>query len=579
MSTSPVSALRTYARALREARPWWPHLGLILALGLAGAPLGLLTPLPLKIVVDSVLGDAALPWPFDLLGAEPMMAAVGLAVVLVFVNLAHRLGEWLFREWVGERMVARFRAKLFDRALMVATPGQAAATTQDLAFRIMSDAPALQWTAVYGFIPVVVSLVALVATLWVTTAISPSLAVAALLTTAPAILLIHLTQKRMRGRWHDVRERESAAQSVVQEVLGALRLVVTFGQERREVGRYENAYGAAVRSKLRALGVQSGLGAALSLSTGLGAVAILWIGVREVQAGVLSIGELLLVIAYVTQLYEPLQQIGTHITGQQQAIASAERAFALLDRAPAVEDRGALPLERADGDVSFRHVTFAYPGTTEPVIAGVSLDVAAGSFVGIVGRTGAGKSTFANLLIRLFDPQQGQVLLDGTDLRDIPLADLRRQFAVVPQDPVLFSTTIFDNIAYAKPGATLPEVIAAAKAAQAHDFIMNLPDGYATLVGDRGARLSGGERQRIALARAFLKDAPILILDEPTSAIDTVTEGAIIESLERLIEGRTTFMIAHRLSTLRRVDLVLRVEDGTVAVETPQHEPVLAEAA
>lgn len=580
MSSSHVPALRTYVRALREARPWWPHLGLILVLGLAGAPLALLTPLPLKIVADSVLNDAALPFPVGLLDAEPLVVAVGLAVALVFVNLAHRIGEWLFREWVGERMVARFRAKLFERALMVAAPGQEAAATQDLAFRIMSDAPALQWTAVYAFIPVVVSLVSLGATLWVTTAISPALALTALLTTAPAILLIHVSQKRMRGRWHDVRERESAAQSVVQEVLGALRLVVTFGQERREVQRYEEAYGTAVATKLRALQAQSALGGALSLSTGLGAVVILWIGVREVQAGLLSIGDLLLVIAYVAQLYEPLQQIGTHITGQQQAIASAERAFALLDRAPVVEDSGTMPMDRADGDVSFRNVAFAYPGTDEPVLAGVSLDVPAGSFVGIVGRTGTGKSTLVNLLVRLFDPKEGQILLDGTDLRDLRLSDLRRQFAVVPQDPVLFSTTVFDNIAYAKPGATRAEVIAAAKAAQAHDFIMKLPDGYATPVGDRGARLSGGERQRIALARAFLKDAPILILDEPTSAIDTATEGAIVESLERLVRGRTTFMIAHRLSTLRRVDFVLRVENGRLAVEPPPHPaPALAAAA
>src|SRR5690349_2201876 len=189
MSTAPVSALRTYARALREARPYWPHLGLILAFGLAGAPLALLTPLPLKIVVDSALGDRPMPWPFGLVGAEPLVTAIGFAVGLVLLNLAHRLVEWLFREWVGERMVARFRAKLFERALTVATPGQEAAATQDLAFRILSDAPALQWTAVYGFIPVAVSLVALAATLWVTAAISPALAGVALLTTLPAILL------------------------------------------------------------------------------------------------------------------------------------------------------------------------------------------------------------------------------------------------------------------------------------------------------------------------------------------------------------------------------------------------------
>jgi ATP-binding cassette subfamily B protein len=376
----------------------------------------------------------------------------------------------------------------------------------------------------------------------------------------------------MRGQWHGVRAEESRAQSVVQEVFGALRIVVTFGQEKRELDRFAAGLDGALKMKLRALAKQGLLGTALALSTALGSVAILWIGVREVQAQLLSMGDLLLVIAYVAQLYEPLQQIGTHITGQQQAIASAERGFELLDRRPAVAERATtLPLDRADGDIALRDVRFAYAGGA-PVLDGVTLDIPAGSFVGVVGRTGAGKSTLAGLLLRLFDPDAGQVTLDAVDLRDLSLADLRRQFAVVPQDPILFSTTIAENIAYGRPGATEEEIVAAAKAARAHEFIMALPYGYATPVGERGTRLSGGERQRIAIARAFLKDAPVLILDEPTSAIDGETEAAIIESMELLMEGRTTFMIAHRLSTLRRATMILRVGNGTI--ETVQPGPV-----
>jgi ATP-binding cassette subfamily B protein len=567
------SAFRIYARALAEARAFWPHLGLILLLGLLGAPIALLNPLPIKIVVDSVLGGAPVPAPWSALaplGAEGALAlAIGLSLAIAIANLGHRLVEWVFREWVAERLVCGFRARLFERALMIAAPGQDAATTQDHAFRIAADAPALQWTALYGLIPVVVSLASLAGMVWVTASISPPLAAAALGTAVPAVGLIHLTQKWMRGRWHEVRERESAAQAIVQEVLAALRLVVTFGQEGRELARYSTAASDAVGSRIGAIWIQALLGTVLGLSTAAGATTILYLGARGVQAQALSVGDLLLVVAYVAQLYEPLQAIGTHITGQQQAIASAERAFALLDTPPTVQEPAApRPLARARGDIAFESVGFAYPGG-QKVFEGVSFEVAAGTFVGIVGRTGSGKSTLVNLLIRLLDPVEGRITLDGHDLRELSLAELRRQIAVVPQDPALFSTTIEENIAYARPDASPAEIVAAAQAAQAHDFIMALPDGYRTRVGDRGARLSGGERQRIALARAFLKNAPILILDEPTSAIDVETEAAVVAGMERLMAGRTTFMIAHRLSTLRRADLVLRVEEGRIEAAAP----------
>jgi ATP-binding cassette subfamily B protein len=568
------SALRLYGRALNEVRAFWPHLALILAFGLAATPIALVNPLPLKIIVDSVLGSEPLPWQVDFLlpewlgrGSETMFrVAIGLSLVLVIVNLGHRTFDWLLREWVAERMVRLFRGKLFRHSLQVATLGQDARSTQDLAFRIASDAPALQWTAIYGFIPVIVSLTSLVATLWVTAHINPTLALVALVTTAPAIWLINFNQRRMRGRWHDVKAQESTAQAVVQETLGALRLVTTFGQEQREHDRFLAAAWTAIGARMRVLWREGLLGSVLTLSTSLGATTILYLGVRDVQAQAMTVGDLLLVVAYIAQLYEPLQAIGSHIAGQQQAIASAERAFALLDEKPAVEDEGSRMLNRAAGEIEFRDVAFAYPGC-RPLLEHVSLHIPAGTRVGIVGRTGAGKSTLLNLLLRLHDPTAGEIRLDGVDAREYRLADLRTQFAVVSQESVLFSTTIAANIAYARPDAPMEEIVAAAKAAQAHDFIMSLPEGYETKVGDRGARLSGGERQRIALARAFLKDAPILVLDEPTSALDRGTEAAIIDSLDRLMEGRTVLMIAHRLETLRSCDMVLRVADGRAEID------------
>jgi ATP-binding cassette, subfamily B, bacterial len=274
-------------------------------------------------------------------------------------------------------------------------------------------------------------------------------------------------------------------------------------------------------------------------------------------------------MGYLAQLYRPLETISRQVTKLQSYIASAERASSLLNSPTDVPQRpAARPLGRATGQVTFDRVSFNYGA--ELILDNISLDVAAGAAVGIVGPTGAGKTTMMNLLARFYDPTQGRILLDGVDLRDYRIDDLRRQFALVLQEPVLFSTTIGENIAYARSDATRDEIIAAARAANAHDFITRLPEGYDSTLGERGLTLSGGERQRISLARAFLKDAPILILDEPTSAVDGGTEMAIMEALGCLIAGRTSFVITHRLNTIRHCDLIFRIEDGRLLRAGPE---------
>jgi ATP-binding cassette subfamily B protein len=308
--------------------------------------------------------------------------------------------------------------------------------------------------------------------------------------------------------------------------------------------------------------MEGALGLVVGLTTAAGSAAVLVIGVQHVQAGHLTLGELLLVMAYLSQLYAPLKTLGKKAAGLQSHLASAERAFALLDAAPDVaEGPHARPLARAAGAVAFRGVSFAY-GDHRPVLRDVSFEVRPGARVGVVGMTGAGKTTLVNLLTRFYDPTAGQITLDGVDLRDYRLADLRHQFAIVLQEPVLFSTSIAENIAYARPGAADEEIVAAAKAARIHEFIARLPQGYQTPVGERGLSLSGGERQRVALARAFLKDAPILILDEPTSAVDVRTEAEILDAMGRLMQGRTAFLITHRLSALKDCDALLVLEGG-----------------
>jgi ATP-binding cassette subfamily B protein len=282
-------------------------------------------------------------------------------------------------------------------------------------------------------------------------------------------------------------------------------------------------------------------------------------------------------MSYLGQLYGPLLTLGQHFTTLQRSLASAERVFSFLDRARDVPDTpNPIVLGRAKGAFRFRGVSFAYDGEG-PVLRNLDLDVSPGARVAITGRTGSGKTTLMSLLVRFYDPTEGHILLDGRDIRDYRLEDLRSQFGIVLQEPVLFSTTVAENIAYGQPDAKQDDIEAAARAANAHEFVMSLPDGYQTQTGERGMRLSGGERQRIALARAFLRDAPILILDEPTSSVDIGTEAAIMDATERLMTDRTTFLIAHRLQTLEGCDLLIHLDNGEVVSATTAVDVALDE--
>ncbi len=314
----------------------------------------------------------------------------------------------------------------------------------------------------------------------------------------------------------------------------------------------------------------------MALATAVGTAAILWVGGQQVLNGSLSIGSLLVFLSYLNSLYGPVESL-LYTPGTVQGVAgSARRVMEILEMEPEVRDRpGAGPLPAARGHVSFEHVTFGYE-PDRPVLHDVSLEALPGQVVALVGPTGAGKSTLVSLISRFFDPWKGRVTVDGHDLRDVQLKSLREQVALVLQEPFLFPLTIAENIAYGRPDAPREAIEAAARAANAHAFIERLPQGYDTVVGERGATLSGGERQRLSIARALLKDAPILILDEPTSALDAETEGLLLEALERLMEGRTTFIIAHRLSTIRKADRIVVLEAGRV-VDAGTHTELLAQ--
>jgi ABC-type transport system involved in Fe-S cluster assembly fused permease/ATPase subunit len=409
---------------------------------------------------------------------------------------------------------------------------------------------------------------------YVTARIDFQLALVALAITPPLLMAAIHYRPRMRNQAREVKRLESGALSVIQEVLTGLRLVKSFSQEDREQDRFHGRSSAGTQARIKLSFVEGAYAIVVGATVGIGSGVVLYVGTHRVQQGAITLGELLLVMGYLTQLYSPIKMMARKAGSLQDHLASAERAFGLLDEAPDVPQRpNARPLDRSSGKVDFRAVSFAY----EPdrlALADISFVAEPGMRVGIAGVTGAGKTTLMNLLMRFYDPTAGRIELDGVDLRDYKLSDLRNQFGVVLQEPVLFSTSIAENISYARPDASRQEVEAAATAANIHDLIVSLPDGYDTPVGERGMRLSGGERQRLSLARAFLKGAPILILDEPTSSVDVKTETRIMEAMERLMVGRTSFMIAHRLGTLEGCDLRLELDGGRLTTGT-SHRPEL----
>jgi ATP-binding cassette, subfamily B, bacterial len=570
-----------FIRLFREARDYWPHIAGLFLISVLMMPLTLLTPVPLKLSLDCILG--AQPWPSAMRLFIPsgstssgLAAALIVAMLIVVIALLRLLLEMAYamlRAYAGERLVLSFRARLFRHVQRLSLSYHDSKGTTDSSYRIQYDAPAIQWITIDAIIPLITAFFTLIAMIIVLVRIDWELAVIAMAVAPLLFTLSHLYSRRMKLRWRDAKKVESSAFSVVQEVLSSVRVVKAFVQEDREQERYEQHAGRNLHQQVRLAftGGMFNLINGLAMATGTGVV--LFIGIRHVQSGVITVGELVLVMSYLAMLYAPLQTLSKSSASLQGSLVSAERAFALLDEAPdVVEKTNAKTLSRARGQVTFQHVSFSY-NSERPAIQDISFDIAPESRVGITGTTGSGKSTLMNLLLRLYDPSSGSILLDGVDIRDYRLQDLRNQFAIVLQEPVLFSSTIAENIAYAKPNASEEEIIRAAETANIHEFISRLPQGYQTQVGERGIQLSGGERQRISLARAFLKDAPILILDEPTSSVDTATEQAILHSMENLMQGRTSFMIAHRLSTLDLCTARLHLDHGKL-VSATNSQPV-----
>jgi ATP-binding cassette subfamily B protein len=564
------SDLALLRRLAKWIRPYRLHIAGILLLSLLSTPLTLLTPVPLKIAVDTVIGSEPLPAFLDnVLPAAAkstdmrlLVVATVLLLVTAILSQVQLLASSLLSTSTAAKLVLAFRAKLFRQLQRLSLSYHDSNGTSDSIYRLQYDASAVQYLVLDGLIPLATAIFTFVGMLYVTFVLDWQLALIALAISPPLFLVGRIFRPLVRNEARGVKRLESSAFSVVQEVLTSLRVVRAFGQEDREQERFVRQSDRSLRAKVRLAWAEGNLTLVLGLIVAVGTGAVLFLGVRNVIAGTLTLGELLLVMTYLAQLYRPLRTMSRKVAGLQRHLVGIERMLSVIDRSPDVPEKpDARPLSRTAGSLALHDVSFTYDGT-DPVLREISLEIPAGARVGIMGETGSGKTTLVNLLSRFYDPTSGYLTLDGVDLREYRLADLRAQFAIVLQDPMLFSTTIAENISYADPNSSEETIVRAAKAANAHDFIVALPEGYDTQVGERGLRLSGGERQRIALARAFLKDAPIVIMDEPTSAVDVETEAGIIEAMNLLMQGRTCFLITHRESALAACDRKVVLKEG-----------------
>ncbi|HZO36328.1 MAG TPA: ABC transporter ATP-binding protein [Solirubrobacteraceae bacterium] len=575
---SPWAFFNDFPRVLTYVRPHRRLAAGSFAMVGVSSLMTLLSPWPLAILIDTVLGNKPIPALLSFLGGVDretlLVIAVVAGVVVTGLQSASSLVDNYVNTKLDQRMVLDLRTEMFDHAQRLSLAYHDNARTGQLMYQINNQSSAVGAVAV-ACPPLAQSVLTLVGMFVVVYRIDPTLALLSLTVVPVVYASAGYYMRNIEPQVRRVRRLEGDSLTIVHEAMAMLRVIVAFGRERHEHDRFRVQAEEAVDARVRLTVRQTAFSLTVALTTALGTALVLGFGAHSVLADDMTAGELLVVMGYIASIYQPLEQISNTLSGFQQHFISLAGAFSLLDTPLEIEERpDATALSRASGAVALDAVSFDYAGRRGTLVD-VAFDVRPGQRVGIVGPTGAGKSTLLNLIPRFYDPQRGRVLIDGHDVRDLTLDSLRAQVSVVLQEPLLFSGSIADNIRYGRLEASDDEVVAAAQAANAHDFVSALPDGYGTQLGERGALLSGGERQRLSVARAFLKDAPILILDEPTSSIDSQTEAVILEALERLAAGRTTFMVAHRLSTVLDADLIVVMNHGRI-VEHGRHHELIA---
>jgi ATP-binding cassette subfamily B protein len=580
MKVGPWSMWPLIPRLFPYLRPYRGLAAASIALSVCSIVIGLAEPWPLAFMVDSVLGTHRPPASLvHLIGSSDRYVLLVLAAAAGLAIVAFRNGLNVLHEYVNtklhQRMVLDFRSDLFQHAQRLSVSYHDATPTGML-MNQLNGMPDAAGDLLIGIPPLVQSFVTVAGMFVIAITLDPVLALLSL-TVVPVIYYsVGVYSSRIVPRLQSVRALEWQTMSIIFEAMAMLRVVAAFAREHYEFRRFRSQGVTAANARVKLTVRQTIFSLVVNTWTAAGTALVLGIGALHVIQGQLTVGELLVFLSYIAAVYGPLETISSTIGGMQTQLVTLQGAFYLLDAVPDITDApDAVELKDANGAVDFDHVNFAYGGRKE-TLKDITFSARPGQHIAIVGPTGAGKTTLVSLIKRFHDAKSGSVLVDGIDVKKLKVKSLREQVSVVLQVPELFSGTIADNIRYGWLEARLSEIVEAAQAANAHEFIEQLPKGYDTELGEGGAQLSVGERQRICVARAFLKDAPILVLDEPTSSIDSMTEAVILDALDRLSVGRTTFVIAHRLSTIRHADLILVLNEGQL-VERGTHEQLLAQ--
>ena len=553
-----------YRRVFRYYRSFLPQTVAGLVLSLVGIGLNLLKPWPFKIIVDNVIPKIDNAY----LAIEPRDHAILLlCLALVVIQFLWGVCNWATNYIlvkVGLKALLKMRTDLYSHLQRLSLKFHDTRRSSDSSFRVAYDSQSIQTIYNKGFTGIFGSVVTLIGTFAIMIQLDWQLTLLSLGIVPLIVIAIYFFAHKIRRQSTFIQEQESAVLAQAQEGLSSIRMVHAFGREQFEVMQFHQQAQQSLQANLRL--TLTNVNSALVISTLMvfGTAAMYYVGTLHVLAGTLSLGTLLVFSAYLLMLYQPLESITYTAWAMEGATAGAKRCFEILDRQDDVVDSpNAIEISSAKGAIDFQNVSFGYAQDRQ-VLHDVDLRIEPNQMIAIVGGTGAGKSTLLSLVPRFYDPTSGFVTLDGHDVREIKKQSLRAQIGIVLQDTLLFSTTIRENIAYGRPDATEEEIIDAAKRAQADEFIRQLPEGYANTIGERGIQLSVGQRQRIGIARAFLKNAPILLLDEPTSALDPTTEAAIMDTIKDLMRGRTTLIATHRLATIHDVDRIVVVERGRV---------------